>query len=143
MKVVDLNLLLYASNRDAPEHEKASSWWKSALSAEEPVGLAWIVILGYLRITTRPGPFPRPLTHRQALDDVGDWIERRNVVLLHPGERHWSVLRSLIEQVGTAGNLTTDAHLAALAVEYSATLYSTDNDYARFRPTLRFVNPIT
>jgi toxin-antitoxin system PIN domain toxin len=142
VKVVDLNLLLYAINVDAPHHERARAWWEETLSGEEPVGLAWIVVLGFLRLATRKGLFPQPLTCEQALDVAEEWIRHSAVVLLPPGERHWSVLRTLLEDAGTAGNLTTDAHLAALAIEYDATLCSTDNDFARFRPLLRFVNPI-
>jgi toxin-antitoxin system PIN domain toxin len=142
VKVVDLNLLLYAINIDAPHHERARAWWEETLSGEEPVGLAWSVVLGFLRLATRKGLFPQPLAGEQALDVAEEWIRHSAVVLLLPGQRHWSVLRTLLEAAGTAGNLTTDAHLAALAIEYDATLCSTDNDFARFRPLLRFVNPI-
>jgi uncharacterized protein len=142
VKIVDLNLLVYAVNSDAPKHERARTWWEGALSGEEPVGLAWVVVLGFLRLSTRAGLFPQPLTCEQALDLAEEWIQHPVVVLLHPGERHWTVLRKLLEGASAAGNLTTDAHLAALAIEYDATLYSTDSDFTRFRPLLRIVNPI-
>jgi uncharacterized protein len=141
MKVVDLNVLLYAVNRDAPQHQGARRWWESSMNGDEQVGLAWPVILGFLRLSTRSGILPRPLTSTQALDTVQDWIEQPLVVLLAPGDGHWTRFRSLIETAGLAGNLTTDAHLAALALEYDATLYSTDADFARFA-TLRVVNPL-
>jgi uncharacterized protein len=142
VQIVDLNLLLYAINRDAPQHERARAWWEETLSGEEPVGLTWSVVLGFLRLTTRKGLFPQPLTCEQALDVAEEWIRHPAVLLVHPGERHWSVVRTLLEGAGTAGNLTTDAHLAALAIEHDATLCSTDSDFERFRPLLRFVNPI-
>jgi uncharacterized protein len=142
VKVVDLNLLLYAVNADAPHHEAARQWWETRLAAEEAVGLAWPVVLGFLRLATRPGLFPNPLPHYQALDVVEGWLRRPNVVLLQPRDGHWEVLRGLLEAAGTAGNLTTDAHLAALAIQYNAELCSSDNDFARFRPALRFVNPL-
>lgn len=141
MKVVDLNLLLYAINEDAPQHPKARRWWESTLNGDEQVGLAWPVVLGFLRLCTRGGIVPRPLTPRQALDTVGDWVAHPLVVLLLPGDGHWTLLRGLIESTGLAGNLTTDAHLAALALEYDATLYSTDTDFSRFS-SLRFKNPL-
>lgn len=141
MQVVDLNLLLYATNADAPQHSKARSWWEGALNGDEQVGLPWPVALGFLRLTTRGGILPRPLTPRQALDTLEEWIEHPQVVLLHPGEGHWAILRELVEATGAAGNLTTDAHLAALTIEYGATLYSTDVDFGRF-PTLKFRNPL-
>lgn len=141
MKVVDLNLLLYAVNADAPEHASARAWWESALNGEEQVGLAWAVVLGFLRLSTRRGVLPRPVTPAQALDVVGEWVAHPLVTLLNPGDGHWEILRGLLDAAGTGGNLTTDAHLAALALEYDAALYSTDRDFARFR-SLRLVNPI-
>ena len=141
MKVVDLNVLLYAVNEDAPEHASARRWWESALNGEEQVGLAWVVVLGFLRLTTRGGLLPRPLTPAQALDTVQEWIDHPIVALLQPGDSHWSRFRALVETAGLAGNLTTDAHLAALAIEYGATLYSTDRDFRRFAG-LRVKNPL-
>jgi uncharacterized protein len=141
MKVVDLNVLMYAVNEDAPEHAGARRWWESALNGEEPVGLPWAVVLGFLRLATRGGILPRPLTPGQALDTVQEWIEHPLVSLVNPGDSHWSRFRELVESTGLAGNLTTDAHLAALAIEYDATLYSTDRDFKRFA-SLRVKNPL-
>jgi toxin-antitoxin system PIN domain toxin len=98
-------------------------------------------VQGYVRLTTRGGILQRPLTPKQALDTVHEWVTHPQVSMLHPGDGHWAILRELIESAGAAGNLTTDAHLAALAIEYDATLYSTDDDFGRF-PTLRLVNPV-
>ena len=141
MMVVDLNLLLYATNEDAPQHTKARRWWEATLAGDEQVGLAWPVVLGFLRLSTRSGILPRPLTPRQALDTVSEWVTHPLVAMLHPGDGHWSILRGLVESSGAAGNLTTDAHLAALTIEYDATLYSTDTDFSRFSK-VRFTNPL-
>ena len=141
MKVVDLNLLLYAVNADAPNHARARAWWEAALGGDEQIGLAWPVVLGFLRLATRSGILPRPLTARQALDVVQEWVEHPQVTMLHPGARHWAQLRGFLEAAGTAGNLTTDAHLAVLAIEYDATLCSTDTDFSRFR-NLSHENPL-
>ena len=141
MKVVDLNVLLYAINEDAPQHAAARRWWEGALADDEPIGLAWIVVLGFLRLSTRGGILPHPLTSEQALDVAGEWIEHPRVSLLHPGDEHWSLLRGLLDDAGLAGNLTSDAHLAALAMEYDATLYSSDTDFSRFAE-LRTKNPV-
>ena len=142
MKVVDLNLLVYAVNVDAPHHERARRWWENTLSGDEPVGLPWVVITGFLRLSTRPGLFPHPLTLQQALDVVDGWINHPTVMRIDPGDAHWTVLRELLEAAGVAGNLTTDAHLAALAIENDAELYSSDSDFTRFGQRLRFVNPL-
>ncbi|GMU52946.1 PIN domain-containing protein [bacterium CPR1] len=142
MKIVDLNLLLYAVNASAPGHERAFNWWNQALNEEEQIGLAWSVVLGFLRLTTRPGLFSRPLKAEQAIQVLDSWMSRPNVLALQPAARHWSILCELIRAAGTAGNLTSDAHLAALAIEYGATLYSSDNDFRRFGLGLTFVNPL-
>jgi uncharacterized protein len=139
--VVDLNLLVYAVNRDSARHVVAKAWWERVLSDDEPVGVPWTVILGFLRVTTSGRVLPKPIRAEQALAIVDDWLARPVVVPLSPSERHWYVLRDLLSDAGTAANLTTDAHLAALAIENGAELCSTDTDFARFK-TLRWRNPL-
>lgn len=142
MKIVDLNILLYAVNRDSVKHSQASSWLKTALTESEVVALPWVVILGFLRITTRHGIFAQPLSFDQAAEVVDEWLTRPNVSVLRPGDGHWKILRRLLQSCGTAGNLTTDAHLATLAIEYGGCLYSSDHDFARFGNQLRYRNPL-
>jgi toxin-antitoxin system PIN domain toxin len=139
--VVDLNLLLYAVNADANRHEAARSWLEETLGGDVPVGLPWVVILGFLRISTNPRVFPRPLGVDDAIRIVDGWLALPTVRCLEPTGRHWPILRRLLGELGAAGNLTTDAHLAALALENGATLCSTDNDFGRFAG-LRWENPI-
>jgi toxin-antitoxin system PIN domain toxin len=139
--VVDLNLLLYAVNSDAPHHRGARAWWQATLDADEPVGLAWVVVLGFVRIATNPRILPHPIQADQALEVVDEWLAGPPVRLLEPTERHWPILADLLRPLGAAGNLVTDAHVAALAIEHGATLCSTDNDFSRF-PGLRWRNPL-
>lgn len=141
MKVIDLNLLLYAVNRDSPRHREARAWLQRTLSGEEAVALPWVVILGFLRLVTSPRVFPRPLDPAQAMAVVDGWLARPGVRTLEPREGHWAILKELLREAGTAGNLTTDAHLAALAIEHGAELSSTDADFARFR-ALRWSDPL-
>lgn len=141
MKIVDLNLLLYAVNEDAPEHTAARTWWESCLAGDEPIGLPWAVVLGFLRLTTNARVMPSPITPEQATAVVDDWLAQHAVRLVGPTERHWDLLREAVATWGAAGNLTTDAHLAVLAIEHGATLCSADNDFARFE-RLRWVNPL-
>lgn len=141
MKVVDLNLLLYAVNRDSIHHTRARTWLEQILSADEPVALPWTVLLGFLRIATSARILPYPLSVEQALGVVDSWIDQPVVVLLAPGAEHWRILRELLAEAGTAGNLTTDGHLAALAIESGAELCSSDSDFARFNK-LRWTNPL-
>lgn len=141
MRLVDLNLLLYAVNEDAPLHVEARRWWEQRLSGDEQVGLSWSVILGFLRLTTRPVILPVPLTVGQAQALVDEWLEQPPCLIVQAGDRHWAILKDLLTDAGTAGSLVTDAHLAALAIEHGATLCSTDNDFKRFAK-LRHENPL-
>jgi toxin-antitoxin system PIN domain toxin len=141
MIVVDVNLLIYAVNRDSPDHEKAKSWLESAVSGNETVGLPWIVLLAFLRLTTRAGIFQKPLTVQAAFDLVYTWLHQPSVTVPEPTARHLRTMRDLISPLGTGGNLTSDAHLAALAIEHGAELCSADADFARFA-RLRWRNPL-
>ena len=141
MKVVDLNILLYAVNRDSPRHGKAKAWLESAMSGEETVAIPWVVLLGFVRLSTNRQIFPRPISIEDAIHIVDGWLAQEPVVALNPGDDHWLVLRDLLLHSGSAGNLTTDAHLAAMAIEHGAELCSTDTDFARFA-RLRWMNPV-
>jgi hypothetical protein len=141
VKVVDLNLLIYAINSDAPNHERARDWWERAVGGDESIGLAWVVLLGFVRLTTRTGLLPRPLSLVQVTNVIDEWLAQPVTVELVPGERHWSIVKALLGPVGAAGNLTTDAHLAALAIEQGATLCTSDRDFARFEG-LKYENPL-
>ena len=142
MILVDANLLIYAVDSDAPQHARARRWLEDALSGGEHVGLAWVVILAFLRVTTRPGILVRPLDPDHALSYVDSWLQLPSVEAVAAGPNHWPVMRSLLKTAGTLGNLTSDAHLAALAIERGAALYSTDHDFVRF-PGLEHVNPLS
>jgi toxin-antitoxin system PIN domain toxin len=141
MIVPDVNLILHAHNLASPVHAPARRWWEDVMSQARPVGIAWAVALGYLRIATHARIFPNPMTPNDACAHMESWLAQPQVSLLHPGDRHASVLFDLLRRLGTAGNLTTDAHLAALTIEYQAELFTTDADFARF-PGLRWRNPI-
>jgi toxin-antitoxin system PIN domain toxin len=141
MILVDANLLIYAVNRDAHHHRNARRWLEKALSDTETVGLAWIVILAFLRITTRPGILARPLSVEAATAYIDEWLKRPMVELVVPGDAHWSILRNLVLSAGTLGNLTSDAHLAAMALENGADIYSADYDFQRFQGVRHF-NPL-
>ncbi len=141
MKLLDLNLLLYAVNEDAPHHARAKRWLEETLSGTETVALAWTVMLGFLRLSTRSSVFPTPLSLDEAFVAVNGWLAQPCVTVIDPGARHTSILENLLRPLGTGGNLTSDAHLAALAIEHGAELCSSDNDFDRF-PGLRRTNPL-
>ena len=141
MIVADANLLVYALHADMPKHVASRQWLEHCLDTETRLALCWVVILAVLRVTTNARLFPRALTAEQAVAVIQMWLDNPSVVLLHPGPRHWEILAELLRQVGTAGNLTMDAHLAALALEHGAELHSCDADFQRF-PGLRLINPL-
>ena len=141
MILLDANLLIYAVNADAPLNRKAKVWLESVLSGQEAVGFSWNVLLAFLRLTTRRGLFRHPLSPDTAFGLVASWLAQPSAMVAHPGPRHLQVLRELLLPHGTGGNLTSDAHLAALAIEHRAQLYSTDTDFVRFNG-LRWRNPL-
>lgn len=142
MILIDANLLIYAVNQDAPLNRKAKPWLESVLSGKETVGLPWSVLLAFLRLTTRPGLFRRPLPVDTAFDLIASWLDQTSATIVHPGPRHLPILRDLLQPLGTGGNLTSDAHLAALAIEHGAELCSSDTDFGRF-PGLNWSNPLS
>ena len=140
MKLVDLNVLLYVVNRDSVHHEAALGWWDETQRGDEPVGFAWMILTGFLRLSSNSAIFPAPLDSGTALDKIGTWLSLDQTRLVRETDDHWHILRALLNDTGTAGNLTTDAHLAALAISHGATLVSFDSDFSRFSG-LRWENP--
>lgn len=132
MNLIDANVLLYAVNERSRQQGAARSWIDAALSGAEAVGFSWVVLLAFLRLATRSGLFPRPLTTAEATDVVDRWLGQPAAAVLHPGSRHLQILRDLLEPPGSGGNLVTDAHLAALAIEHDAGIVSFDRDFERF-----------
>lgn len=141
MKLLDANVLIYAVDSKSSWHDTARPWLERLLSGAETVALPWAVLLAFIRISTKSSIFESPLTAGAALDLVDGWLTQPCTTVVYPTERHSAVLRELLEALGTAGNLASDAHLAALAIEHGAQLCSTDTDFARF-PGLRWVNPL-
>lgn len=141
MKLVDTNLLIYAVNRDASQHRAAKRWFEGAVGGAQSVGLAWVVVLAFLRVTTRPGILQHPLAQESAIGYIDEWLALPTVELVVPGDAHWRILRNLLRASGTLGNLTSDAHLAALALEHGADIYSADHDFQRFGGVTH-VNPL-
>ncbi len=141
MILIDANLLIYAVNADSPHHKVAKKWFEKTLSGDSAVGLPWIVVLAFLRITTHHNIFQTPLSPPQAIAYIESWLIQPHVKLITPGENHWPILKQILHSTGTAGNLTSDAHIAALAIEMGCEIYSADHDFKRF-PSVRHINPL-
>jgi len=139
--VIDVNLLVYAHNRAAPLHDPARAWWTELVNRQRRVGLAWAVAFGFVRLVTHPAVLTNPLTPLEATTRVMSWLEQPEVRIIEPGPRHLSIVKDLFRTTGVGGNLTTDTHLAAIAIELQAELHSNDSDFGRF-PGLRWVNPL-
>ncbi|MBT9332781.1 type II toxin-antitoxin system VapC family toxin [Paracidobacterium acidisoli] len=142
MIVLDANLLLYAYDAASPHHAAARAWLEKTFSGEDPVGLPWQTIGAFLRIVTNTRLPGNRWTPEEAIAIVDEWLQQPNVRVLAAGDSHWSLLRLAVTEGQAHGALITDAQLAALAVEYGGTLYTTDRDFARF-PGLRWTNPLS
>lgn len=132
MKLVDANVLIYAINQSDPRHDEARDWLDGALSESETVGFSWGVLLAFIRLVTKAALFPHPMTTDEAVSAVRRWLDQPSAVTVEPSSRHLDVLSGLLAQYGSGGNLVSDAHLAALAVEHDATIVSYDQDFSRF-----------
>lgn len=141
MIVPDVNLLLYAHIDSYDQHPLARVWWRGLANGDEPVGLALPVLFGFVRIATNPRAYRDPLTVAEALGCVEGWLGRPHVRPLLGGARHVELSFGLLRAVGAAANLTTDAQIAALAIEHQAEVHTADADFARF-PGVRWSNPL-
>jgi toxin-antitoxin system PIN domain toxin len=138
--IPDVNLLLYAELDAFPVHAKAKRWWEDALAGDREVGLAPVVVFGFLRIATNRRAFTVPLSIEDALRRVNGWRAQPNVTLLAAGSGHLDIAFRVLERLGAAGNLTTDVQIAAHAIEVNGEVFSNDGDFARIEG-LRCVNP--
>lgn len=141
MIIPDINVLVYAYVATLAEHAKARAWWEKLLNGRIEIGVASSVLFGFVRVATNRRLFDPPMSVDAALSCVEAWLARPQVRLLPPGPRHLEIAFGLLKKLGTAGNLTSDVQLAALAIEYQAEVHSNDADFGRF-PQLRWVNPL-
>lgn len=140
MKLVDLDVLIYATDEASTHFSTAQPWLDGAMSSRETVCLPAEVTVGFVRITTNARIMSAPLRVEQAVAAIRTWLGRPNVTVPAPGARHYDILEELLGATGTGGNLVSDAHLAALAVEHGATLVSYDHDFSRF-PGVKWMSP--
>jgi hypothetical protein len=139
--VPDINLLIYAFVEAFPQHARARAWWLDLMNGEDEIGLAPVTAFGFIRLTTNRRVLEQPMPLDRAVGHVRDWLDRPNVHVLVPGARHLDLALSLLAEVGTAGNLTTDVQLAAHAIENRAEVHSSDNDFDRFN-RVNWTNPL-
>ena len=141
MILVDANLLIYAHYQGSKSHPPARAWFEAALRTAEGIGIAWMTILAFLRITTNRHIFAQALTISEAEQIVGIWMDHPSIAIVSSGDRHWEILRKILREGQVRSDLVSDAHLAALAIEHGALVCTTDRDFARF-PGVRWQNPL-
>ena len=141
MIVPDVNMLVYAHNAAAPRHDDAHLWWNALLDGTEEVGLPWVVSTGFVRVITNSTIVSPSYSSISAVDLLMDWFERSHVIPLEPQDAHLALLRQNLAVPGGGPNLVTDAHIAAVAMEYDAEVHSADRDFGRF-PGVRWHNPL-
>jgi uncharacterized protein len=139
--IPDVNLLLYAVITSFPQHRRAHTWWEHTVNGHTRIGLTYPAVFGFLRITTNARILTAPLAMTEAIAYVRDWLAQPNIQLLRPSTSHLDIAMGLLEELGTAGNLTTDVQLAAYAIEHNAQVCSNDTDFARFS-NLKWSNPL-
>jgi len=132
VNVLDANVLLSSVNADDPRHEEARGWLDSELTDGAPVAFSWLSLLAFVRLSTKAAVFPAPLGIDDALGRVRSWLAQPASLVLEPTDRHLDVLADLLGRTGAGGNLTNDAHLAALAIEHGGTVVTYDTDFRRF-----------
>jgi toxin-antitoxin system PIN domain toxin len=140
VNLVDANVLLYAVNRDSEQHDLSRRWLDRSISGDDTIAFAWVALLAFVRLVTKEGLFPSPLSIDAAMRRVDQWLAAPAAVVLEPGADHASVLHRLLASTGVGGNLVNDAHLAALSIEHRCGIVSFDNDFDRF-PGVRWTSP--
>jgi len=141
MRLVDVNVLVYAHRPDAARHQEYADWLRGLLAGEEPYGVSDLVLSSFLRIVTNPRVFKQPTPMEVALAFAEAVRAQPNCVPVEPGQRHWGIFTGLCRSAGVKGNLVPDAYLAALAIESGSEWVTTDRDFSRF-PGLRWRHPL-
>jgi toxin-antitoxin system PIN domain toxin len=141
MRLVDVNVLVYAHRLDAVRHQEYAEWLRDLLAGQEPYGISDLVLSGFLRIVTNPKVFRQPTSMETALVFAQLVRTQPNCVPVEPGQRHWEIFIELCRIAGVKGNLVPDAYLAALAIESGSEWITTDRDFSRF-PGLRWRHPL-
>jgi len=142
MILVDTNLLLYATDKSNQRHGAARAWLESKFADGTGVAFTWVALLGFIRIVTNPRIMPNRFSIADAVNHVSVWLSQPGSQLVGPTTSHWHHLQAMLQAAPQGGNLTTDAHLAALAVEHACELCTADGDFSRF-PGLKWRNPLS
>lgn len=141
MILPDTNLLLYAYDQSSPFHTRAKAWCEEIMSGATPVILLPTVVFGFVRISTHSRIFNHPFSPSEVASHVRSWLARRHTQLHEMLMEDVESALDLLQNAGTAGNLTTDAQIAAVAMRLDAEVHTADLDFGRF-PGVRWINPL-
>jgi toxin-antitoxin system PIN domain toxin len=141
MIIPDLNLLIYAYNDGTRLHQEAKSWWENLLDGNTRIGIPWLVSTGFIRLMTHSKVLAHPVSTADAIQFIRQWFALSQVSPVNPGTKHLECMAQCLDAAGTGGSLATDAHIAALAMEYQAEVHSNDTDFSRFSG-VKWVNPL-
>jgi toxin-antitoxin system PIN domain toxin len=139
--IPDANLLLYATDKECPDHETAAKWWRQTLNDDVDVGLCSVVAFAFVRLATNRKVFRQPLSVGDACGRVANWLEFPNVLWVDAEAEDFASATKLLRAAGTGANLVTDAQIAAIALRTGASIRSCDHDFARF-PGIDWSDPL-
>ena len=132
MRMLDVNVLVYAHRQDSPQHQPVLAWLENLINSDEAFALSELVLSGFLRIVTHPKIFNPPSSWDDAHQFVKQLRGHPHAVIVAPQNRHWAIFTKLCEQANAKGNLIPDAYHAALAIESGSEWITTDRDFSRF-----------
>lgn len=143
MIILDTNVLVYAHHPQLPQHAQTASWLVSTLSeGNDSIGLVWQAISGFLRISTNPRVFAAPMTIDDARTYIDDLFSHPLVHQIHTTDKHWKIYSRIVTELNIAGDVVTDAHIAAIAVEHKAVVATADKDFRRFSDYVKIIDPL-
>jgi toxin-antitoxin system PIN domain toxin len=130
---IDVNILLYASDRGSPMHTRAAEFLQRCATDTHVFCLAWLTLMSYLRMATHPRIFAAPLTHAAAMGNLGALMALPHCRIVGEQDGFWATYRKVTDEIPARGNAVPDAHLAAVLRQNGVTtLYTHDRDFRKF-----------
>jgi toxin-antitoxin system PIN domain toxin len=140
MILPDVNVLIYAFRRDAPQHAICRPWLDGIVASDTRFGVSPLALSAVVRITTNHRSYTQPSSIAEAIGFCEDVLGQPHCQVVEPGERHWDIFKRLCVETETRGPRVTDAWFAALAIEWGCEWVTLDRDFARF-PGLKWQVP--
>lgn len=129
MLIPDVNILINAYRPDGAQHALCRTWLQTALRGAERLGLIDIALVGFLRIVTNRRAFKTPSKIDEALEFASALYTQSNCTRIGSSEAWWRHLTQLSAALNASGNLLTDLHIAAVAIDHKGTVVTLDKDF--------------